>query len=479
MFKQLKLVILSTYLLCLPLSSLATLVQPKLFDLRLIPEHDNAEYWAVPKGTDRNEPLMSEQAQQKQFQRMQENWFAPWSQTTVSKQIEKEAYPRVLASIVRGYRNEIAHGQSCTQNPNPQYPVIQSNYRPFSCEWLDNIVANANYPQFDALTYNARNRAIITHNAFVRVFPTHDTYYRRYKNSGRINPFDRMQMSVAWAGTPVYILGTTKDNAWHYVYTQSYSGWVQAKDAARVDDGFVEKWQHSDDDLIAIVKNNVSLNNAETDNYITQVGIGAVFPGRQTENQVKIKVPVTDQYGIAHIATVKLQNDERPTALAMPVAPTRANFAHVMQGMVNKPYAWGGQCYLNDCSLELKNIYTPFGVWLARNSKAQVDGLRKENLDSMQNYKQRLDYLRKHGKPFMTLVYIGSHIMLYVGEDEHNMPTLYQNMWAVHGKDRGSEKYMVGQSLFLPAEVKNTNVYSMIHPNITSHFWLAHIDEPQ
>lgn len=469
MFKQLKLVIISTYLLCLPLLAQATLVQAKLFDLRLVPHHDDAAYWAMPQGSKPRETLISDTAQTKHYEKFKTNFFAPWSADIVQNQIAKESYPKVLASIVRAYRNEIDNADN--------KPIIQTNFRPFDHAWLDKIVSNADYPQFDKLQYEPNNRAIVTHNTFVRVFPTHDTYYRAY-HSGRINPFDRLQMSVAWAGTPVYILGKTRDGAWYYIYTQSYSGWAQAKDIAYVDDDFIAAWQNEDTQLYGLLKNNVSLLQANNQRFITQAGIGAIFPGKEIDGKIYLDVPNADKCRQANIVQAVLPESETPLAMAMPIPATRENFAAVIQDMVSRPYAWGGGCYFSDCSLELKNIYTPFGIWLARHSKTQTEGVRREKLDDMNNLKQRLDYLREHGKPFMTLVYIGGHIMLYVGEDEHNSPVLYQNMWQKHGNGRNYEQYIVGQSIFMPAEVKRSGTFSMLDPEITRYYWLAHLDEP-
>lgn len=106
-----------------------------------------------------------------------------------------------------------------------------------------------------------------------------------------------------------------------------------------------------------------------------------------------------------------------------------------------------------------------------------MQGLKIDNLDDVKNEDACIDFVRKHAHPFMTIAYIGGHIMLYVGEDEHNIPVFYQNIWLLRGKNT-SPSQIIGQSLFLPLNIKDENLYSLADPSIRDHFWLGYIDAP-
>lgn len=420
---------------------------------------------------------MGATAQLQQFRRLKTKWFSPWTEPAITRAVKNERYPSTLNGITKRFRNDIAYAINCAKSNTCKAPLMQSNYRPFSNEWFASIENNTNLKQFENLQYDPKNRAIITHNSLVRVFPAHDTYYERDKNMGLIHPFDRLQMSTIWAGTPVYILGTTQDKAWHYIYTFSFAGWVQAQNIVRVDEKFIEQWQGDSAELVAIMQNDVSLINDRNDRFITQIGIGAVLPGTQNGKTITVNIPVIDQHGKAHIAKASLKNGKDPFALPMPVPATRQNFSQLLNAMVNKPYGWGGTAFNHDCSQELKNLYAPFGIWLARNSRSQMDSIKLVKLDEERSLKKRLDYLRKHGKPFMTLVYVGGHIMLYVGEDNKKMPVLYQNVWYLWKKNEPGVQ-IIGQSLFLPADVKASNTYSLLDCAASDYFWMGYLDEP-
>lgn len=454
----------------------AALIQPDLFDLKYAPKHCDAIHWAIPEKSDPQESLISSSAQLQHTRRFKTKWFAPWSQTAIERATRNDRYSKLLKQLDNRFRNDIAYANTCLNTPGCTIPLMQSNYRPPSNDWFATISRNTQLEQFNSLDYNPNNRAIVIHNAHVRVFPSFDAYYEREKNIGLFHPFDRLQMSNIWAGTPVYIIGESADQAWYYIYTFSFAGWVQSKDVARVDEDFITAWRNKNQDLIAITRNDVGLKSANSDRFITQIGIGAVLPGQVDGAGFIVSVPVMDHKGTAQIAQANIQNGKEMQAAKLPIPATRENFAMLMNDMVNKPYGWGGTSFNHDCSQELKNLYAPFGIWLARNSLAQMDSIRVEKLDKEPSLKKRLALLRKHGKPFMTLVYVGGHIMLYVGDD-NKMPVLYQNVWYLWKKEEPGVQ-LIGKSLFLPADAPSTNTYSLIDGKASDYFWLGHLDEP-
>lgn len=69
---------------------------------------------------------------------------------------------------------------------------------------------------------------------------------------------------------------------------------------------------------------------------------------------------------------------------------------------------------------------------------------------SQANTDERLRYLKEHGKPFTTLVYIPGHIMLYIGNAAINgrsVPMTYQNIWGLRPADSKSRS-IIGGAVF-------------------------------
>ncbi|WXG60402.1 NlpC/P60 family protein [Campylobacter concisus] len=69
---------------------------------------------------------------------------------------------------------------------------------------------------------------------------------------------------------------------------------------------------------------------------------------------------------------------------------------------------------LRDCSLFTKDLLASFGVWLPRNSRAQANIGEKINLKGLSNAAKSKE-IKEKGVPYLTLVHLPGHIMLYAG----------------------------------------------------------------
>ena len=126
-----------------------------------------------------------------------------------------------------------------------------------------------------------------------------------------------------------------------------------------------------------------------------------------------------------------------------------------MSTLLGRPYGWGNMYFYNDCSAEILNFYTPFGIWLPRHSSEQAK-IGKLVDKSAEDVVGRIKYLIENGKKFTTIVYIGGHVMLYIGNypnknsDLHEqMAMTYQNIWGLKPAD-GSYRSIIGMSVLLP-----------------------------
>src|SRR5690606_3490716 len=116
----------------------------------------------------------------------------------------------------------------------------------------------------------------------------------------------------------------------------------------------------------------------------------------------------------------------------MPLKASPKNLVKIINQLKNRPYGWGGAFFFNDCSQEMKSIFAPFGIWLPRNSAQQAQLSSTLNL-SKNNIDERISLLKEKGHPLMTLIYIGGHVMLYIGNkdiDNNKAAVItYQNVW--------------------------------------------------
>ncbi len=93
---------------------------------------------------------------------------------------------------------------------------------------------------------------------------------------------------------------------------------------------------------------------------------------------------------------------------------------------------------------------------------------------------ERIAALTEKGHPLMTLIYIGGHVMLYLGNKtvgQHERAAMtYQNIWGMSPESKDS-RYVIGQSVFFPLlkyYPENPGISSLANK---SYFTLVHLDE--
>lgn len=453
------LTLLLIYALLIPNSVTAIEVPISLFPLQNYDQ--NVDSWLDPTHQDYKKPLLSLAYQKERTREFYNHYFStqkggtsPWNKEYIQQVLKNaDGLSAMLKGIVEKYNNS-------DKDLNDQ--GFGENFRPHSSGWIEKITANMNIEQFQtSLSYRASKRAILVQNAPARVLPTLDPHFNHFSYPGSGYPFDNLQMSSIWAGTPLYIVGQTKDKSWSYVMTPELIGWVQSDAIALVDPEFIAIWeQKALKSLAAITKTETSIIDQKTGKFQFKAYVGAIYPYEGKSKSVKtaseegitILIPVKDAQGVARIRYASLDKD---SACKMPLLATSENFAHILKTLQKRPYGWGGSYFYNDCSAELKSLYTPFGIWLPRHSSNQVEaGKMVDKTDA--SIDERIAYLKEQGKPLTTIVYNSGHVFMYLGtypnphsDTKESMVMTYQNLWALKPKDK-SRRAVVGGAILIP-----------------------------
>lgn len=404
--------------------------------------------WINSDDKDYEEPLLTSEMQQKRFDIFYAHYFgslSPWNAEYVNKILHHTAPDDLKTnekSLIKYFdnegkdANEIGYGE---------------NFRPHDKNWIEGIANNINLSQFDNLTYQASNRGIVVENSHTRILPTEDVYFYSHKIAGEGYPFDNMQISAVWAGTPVYIIAETRDHTYSMVITPDYIGWVKSSGIARTDNVFVDAYSKAaNDNLAAITHTQTSLLD-EKGNYLLQAFVGSVFPGKVVADGIQLMVPVANADKYAVIKNTIVAAD---SAALMPISATPYHFSNIIRTLIGRTYGWGGMYFYNDCSAELKSLLTPFGIWLPRHSSMQVTEGKMVDMSSASANK-RLAYLIENGRKFLTIIYTGGHIIMYVGNypnpDKSGsvMAMTYQNIWGLRPHEN-SRRAVIGKSVLFP-----------------------------
>lgn len=391
-----------------------TALQPiELADLASIPQ--NAEACLHPETADR--PLIPPAAAMKWHAAFREKHFAPWHREEPTTSAEM-----AFRGIER-FRSE---------------PIFGENKLRRSEEWVEAFrrsTAMESYP-------NTKRKAIAVTNSSLRLLPTFEPVFYEFDLPGEGYPFDHLQVSAVWGGTPLFLAHTSADGSWVLAETPFAAGWMPIEDIAFVDAAFMKAYET--ERLAALTQDQVPL--AGTNSGFRFMGrLGTVLPlEAEDEDSLHVRLPASDTNRRAVLIRGKVS---RQNAGIMPVPATPRNIAALINQLLGQPYGWGGLYGNRDCSATLKDLFTAFSIWLPRNSPRQAASgyfISLHNLDVAD--KERL--ILEKGIPFLSLLWMPGHIMLYLGESS-GRPLVFHNTWGIKTKSRqGKEgRHIIGRAV--------------------------------
>ena len=373
--------------------------QGPVADLNTFPQ--NLSGFAQAAGGDK--PLLSQAQQNEQASRYKTAFYRPWS-------MSKSTYPKKDAAwAVKNY-----HGKKS----------YTAQGKPMPLDTWTKWTANADIKNFPSLAW----KGIIVSNAPLRALPTSTPYYLNPQKPGEGYPFDYLAYTSLWVGTPVFVSHVSKDRGWLFCETALLSGWVPASAVAAVGDEFIARWQNLP--LGAVLLDKLALSGGAagpggpggvsgSGSQATCLRIGTLLPLYKGN----LFVPVRQGQATSW------QHVPAPTgsAGAFPVNLSPNAVASLGNQMMGEPYGWGGVDFNRDCSSMLRDLYTPFGIWLPRNSSQQALVGQSMNLSGLDDAgKQRL--IREYGQPFLTLLGMSGHVVLYVG-DYQGQAAVFHDIW--------------------------------------------------
>lgn len=402
-------------------------------DLRKFPQ----DLTPFAKAAGEERPLLAPAQQAAEAERYRTLFFKPWG-------LNKSSTPRgELTKLTAAYVNKQGY---------------QANGALLPAGAFAQATDNANTRAFPSAAF----KGIIVSNTALRALPTALPHYANPKLPGEGYPFDYLQYSSLWVGTPVFVSHISKDRNWLFCETAFVSGWVPTSDVTFVSDAFIMRWQAMP--LGAVLADNlpISSQNAapgstsySSPGYANPVGtagrgskfalrLGTLLPFDGKELLLPIGAP-------DGAATWRGLTPPAGSVGAFPVPISAGQIAALGNQMLGAPYGWGGIDYNRDCSSLLRDLFTPFGLWLPRNSSKQIKEGQYTDISHL-SPAQKEGMLKSRGVPFLTLLGMPGHVALYIGQ-YGNEPAIYHSIWAARlryenggkGENSGEGRLVIGK----------------------------------
>lgn len=335
-------------------------------------------------------------------------YFAPWHQTAPRHTLEQVSWG------FREYGNSAGYDKDGKRHPP---------------DWVRKMAANAHlddYPQggFPAVSVKRID---------FRILPTQDSHSNYPKRRSRDNPFDNLQESSAPAGTPLLVTHVSRDRKWVLAETSYALGWMPVTDVAAVDAEFMQRWENGR--YVAIIRDKTPVRD-EKGVHRFSAPLGSIFPKiGEDAGHTWILTAVRDRRGKAFLRKARVQ---KSAAADKPLSFTPLHTAQLAAELAGEPYGWGGLYGRRDCSSMIRDLFTPFGLWLPRNSKEQSESGRFTNIRDLP-LSERAARIIRQGVPWRTLLWTPGHIMLYIGVHQ-GQPLIFHNFWSVVTRDAGGKK---------------------------------------
>jgi len=338
------------------------------------------------------------------------------------------------------------------------------NKLPWQKSEIESIIRQTDFEDFMQSPFYA----ITTSNIQVRNLPTNKPFMKDPKLDGEGFAFDYLQNTRLHINTPVFVSHTNIDGSWAFVKNPSSYGWIPVQNIYKISKKELIKWKNYP--KIVITKDKMPIYDT-FQNFLHYAKIGAIFP------LVKIEKNFYKSFIYDRLAKKIYIEIPKDFASVFPLEFNKKNILKITKQLLQQKYGWGGFLGNRDCSALTQDYFRVFGIWIPRNSSFQN---RAKNSISLKNKtpSQKEKIILKKGIPFISLIHLKGHIMLYMGK-YNNKAYVLHNLWGIHTKN--NHRYFIGRAILsdlylgdsLPNLEKNSLLIKridnlVIHPDSTT-----------
>ena len=347
----------------------------------------------------------------------EQHYFSVWNITEPSKTLEEIQWPFKAFSASKSYGENLR--------------LVDENF-------FEEMKEASNFDAYGTMNL----QALTIKHANMRAMPTNKPLLRDPSIAGEGFPFDYLQNSSVNANTPLFISHYSKDKQWVFAFSSFAYGWIHISDIAFIDENYTQIWKNAQQ--VNITQEGISLFTENGDAlYDTRIGMRFALIGEDEQTYTILTVSKYKNNNAMYHKT-KITKDIASKEI---LNFNKENLEKVMSQIAKSNYGWGGVYGERDCSSTLMDLYTPFGIWLPRNSSKQSEVGEVLNLTKLSD-EDKIAFIKEEGMPFQTLLYRKGHIVLYVGTYNDEI-VVFQNVWGIRTKKENQEgRFLIGKTVF-------------------------------
>jgi len=307
---------------------------------------------------------------------------------------------------------------------NPENFYYFYNKQAINKTWFEKQIANANTEKLGTIN----QKALVIKNSLLKNFPTKTAILKDPFKQGEGIPFDYANDSILNIGSAVLISHFSKDKQWAFVMSESGVGFVESENLEPFTKQRTEIYENLN--FITPLEEKMPVF-TQDGKFFFETRIGSIYPYYKSDEKF--------YYGKIGKKKYKISKSK---AAKFPLEFNDKNLKHQLAQVLNLPYGWGGYDFQRDCSLLMREIFSSFAIYMPRNSKAQNEAFVHFDVSFMTNL-QKQEFLKLFGKPYLTLLYLKGHIMLYAGSFE-NQNVAIHSIWGLRKNE--DDRLLIAQS---------------------------------
>lgn len=345
------------------------------------------------------------------------SYYSPWLNCTLPLKADDVAWP--LRALKGGYG---------------------SNLRPIGVQWFQEMADLSNFDTYGTFS----RKGIAIRRMDIRSLPSDKPLYKNPALPGEGYPFDMLQNSSVSYAEPVFVSHLSKDGEWSYIFTNSVSGWVKTDGIALLEDETVRDYLSRE--KLFVLDDRVALYD-DKHRFATHSRIGMVLAldGEEGENY----------YALSYASDGSSKRLMVPKSIVhRGISPLNtSDLTRIGDQMLKNTYGWGGMYGERDCSSMIREMMTPFGIWLPRNSSSQAKKGEVIPLEGLSD-QDKISVIKSVGIPFETIVYLKGHVLLYLGTYDDTVMVLH-NIWGIRTitKEGVKGRHIVGKAVISTLEM--------------------------
>ena len=318
--------------------------------------------------------------------------------------------------------------------PVKDKPGLGINLRPRPTGWHQELWQKAGGPAYPSTDW----QGLTLRPCNLRVLPTREPDFEEGPRGGF--PFDRLQQTSLPGGLPVRVWHVSPGGDWLVAETPLALGWLPVGAVGRLTPEQAGLWMKGP--FLAVTRDQTPVRTLGG-GFVFKAALGWLLPLEPSRGDAwRVRAPLGSVRGEAVLGPCALPLN---AAAPFPLPLTPANLGAVARPLLGQPYDWGGQWGRRDCSALTRDLLAPFGLWLPRNSADQAKaGTENIFLEGLGDAEKRA-LIVKRGIPWLSLLYLPGHVMLYLGAPQ-GQPLVLQALWGLKTLGpRGEGRRLVGR----------------------------------